>query len=125
MTNMTAKELVALLGGLSMEIAYYPGPPGVALTIKAQDFPALVADPLGFAARRLGLTREQFIEWRNSDWVLQCAALTKLRRRCRNLVIHPWDYCSAAEWLALQGEYCPLHGGPTREERELRHRRTH
>lgn len=89
----------------------YPAPGGGHnIMISAADVPLFVQDRVGFAAKVLGTSREQYVAWVESDGAPRCGAITKRGTRCQN-IIKGGVQRPIAEWIELEGSYCSVHGG--------------
>lgn len=78
--------------------------------ISIEDILMLENDKDSIFAKLHGITLSQYLAWRSAEYHVQCAALTKKGRRCRQslpggVIIDP------KKWLEMQGDYCAVHSG--------------
>ena len=65
--------------------------------------------PTRYYATARGVSVPEYLRWCEAEYCVQCAADTKSGERCKNIVRGGYDV-EPREWLAMQGEYCPIHG---------------
>ena len=65
-------------------------------------------DPPAYLARRYGVTRQQYLEWHQSDYSVKCSGKTAKGKPCKNTVENG-SFTEPKEWVALQGSYCHVH----------------
>ncbi|MBX3424589.1 MAG: hypothetical protein KF688_02815 [Pirellulales bacterium] len=72
---------------------------------------AYLKDPVAFAAKVCGVTRDEYETWLHSEGFVQCSGRTTSGRQCRNAVVgyKPYHF---DEWLSVfrSGGYCAVHG---------------
>lgn len=78
--------------------------------IEPKDVPAFISDPDQWAAGENGVSKEEHLEWVETDGTPRCGATTKNGRRCRNFVGGGVQR-SIKDWLRLDGGYCSVHSG--------------
>lgn len=82
------------------------------LSLSAREAKSFLEDPMGFAAKVHGVTRDQMEAWgKADDHEVMFSAITASGRRCRNPVQGSSACSSPSEWVAAQGGYCRVHGG--------------
>ncbi len=59
-------------------------------------------------AQSYGLTEMDYKNWKGSEFMVQCSALTKKGSRCKNIVTGGY-MVDLEEWVKLSGEHCDLH----------------
>lgn len=80
------------------------------ILISASEVPFFVQDRIGFSAKAVGASREQYVAWVESDGAPRCGAITRKGTRCQNIVKGGIQR-PIAEWIELEGSYCSVHGG--------------
>ncbi|MEI7443248.1 MAG: hypothetical protein WCK28_00020 [Burkholderiales bacterium] len=65
-------------------------------------------------AAHLGVTVAQMNAWIESDFTVRCAGRRADGKPCRGFVTGGSNLADPKAWVAMQGEYCPAHGGPGR-----------
>lgn len=83
---------------------------GETVTITPSDVPAYVSDPDKYAATIHGVSKEVYLQWVESDGMMQCSAKTASGSQCKNHVSGA-SQRTMEEWLAIRGEFCAVHGG--------------
>lgn len=91
--------------------ASHDGPAGkVTIRLSPSQTAMYWDDPPSALAEVYGVTRAQYLAWHSAGYVVQCAARTAKGRQCRNPVQGGHLVESPAQWVALQGGYCLIHG---------------
>jgi hypothetical protein len=72
----------------------------------------LANGPDAFRAKREGVTLSQYLTWRECEGSIQCSAKTTRGKRCKRIVHARLD---PKEWVEIEWDYCPLHGGERAE----------
>ena len=83
---------------------------GITLTIRADQVPGIVADRDQGIADHLGVLKNQYLDWLQTEGLPRCGATTAKGERCRNSVSggiqRPLE-----GWLQEDGGFCTIHGG--------------
>ncbi|WP_346798100.1 hypothetical protein R5M92_04260 [Halomonas sp. Bachu 37] len=83
------------------------------LELDAEELLSYLQDPLGYSARCHRVTRDQLQAWIAAEGHrdVTCSAQTAKGQSCRNPVRGSTPSNGPKEWVAMQGGYCPIHGG--------------
>lgn len=111
-TRYTPAEVINRLAAEGIAFtAYHDGPAGkVTVRLSPDQAARYWDDPPAAMAEAHGVTRAQYLTWHSAGYVVQCAARTTSGRQCRNPVQGGHLVASPAQWVALQGGYCLIHG---------------
>lgn len=74
---------------------------------------AYLEDPTSAIAARVGLTRDEFVEWLSSEGSIRCSGVTQKGARCKSGVKGLSGQMSIGRWkeARARGGYCGVHGG--------------
>jgi len=106
------KQTITAMRAAGISFVTYVRAPGGSATISLEpdDVFAFVQDRDAFAAKHFGVTRQQYLDWVETDGAPRCGATTKKGTRCQNSV-RGGIQRTIEEWVHLDGGYCPVHGG--------------
>jgi hypothetical protein len=71
--------------------------------LTVDDVALYTSDPIGFAARHLGVSKIAYLEWILAGGEIRCTARTKSGSRCLNIANH---YASAEDWVFANKHGC-------------------
>jgi hypothetical protein len=77
--------------------------------LSTQEVIAYVEDPVGFLAKRYGVSKADYLGWHQSDYRVQCSGFTKQGARCKASVPGLTFVDSPKEWADNQTGRCALH----------------
>lgn len=80
------------------------------ITLSSSDVHEFLADPEHFIASAYGVSKADYIAFKNED-PLRCAATTRKGRQCKHLVNGGGGQIDIKTYAKLRGGYCAIHGG--------------
>lgn len=88
---------------------------GVSIILSAYELSDFCDDPEGFFALKNGVTKEEYLQWVQTEGTPRCGALNAKGKRCQN-VVSGGIQMSLNRWLQEDGGFCHLHGGASSKE---------
>lgn len=87
----------------------HSGPAGkVAVALSKDQVLQYVKDPVGFLAEHYGVSKQDYLEWHRSGYIVRCAGITGKGKRCM-AVIAGGSGLEPAQWAAMKGGKCRAH----------------
>ncbi|MBZ9757844.1 hypothetical protein LB524_21390 [Mesorhizobium sp. ESP6-5] len=79
------KQTIAAMRAAGISFVSYVRAPGGSTTIvlEPNDVPAFIEDRDSFAAKHFGVSRQQYLDWVETDGAPRCGATTKKGTRCQ------------------------------------------
>ena len=76
--------------------------------IGVEDVVKYTENPTLFIANYWGVTVENYKQWQAEEFSVHCAAFTKRKKRCKNVVTGGTSVFPNV-WAEMQGDYCEVH----------------
>jgi hypothetical protein len=76
--------------------------------LSAEQLMKYIADPPAYLAQHYGVTRQQYLDWHQSDYSVKCCAKTSAGKPCK-MIVDGGSGVNPEAWVALQGSYCHFH----------------
>jgi hypothetical protein len=88
----------------------HPNPGGLAtIAISPAEVVQYASDPVAYLARHYKVSREDYLGWHQSEYKVQCSAITSKGVRCKATAAGLSAVYSPQEWVNGQGSCCPIH----------------
>jgi hypothetical protein len=106
------KQTIASMRSAGISFVSHVRSPGgsTAVVLAPDDVSQFIQDRDTFAAQHFGVSRQQYLDWVETDGAPRCGATTKKGKRCANFVKGGIQR-TIEEWVELDGGYCIVHGG--------------
>jgi len=91
---------------------------GFTTAVKAEDIPRYVEDRMQYAADFFGVSKDTYLEWLDCYGYRRCSAFNAKGKQCGNYIAGGGR--EIEEWLAVEGDYCPVHGGDDSETARIK-----
>ena len=78
--------------------------------LDTQEVIAYAADPVGFLAKRYGVSKSDYLGWHEAQYHVYCSGFTKKGARCKATVPGLSYVDDPKTWAESQGGRCALHG---------------
>lgn len=95
---------------------------GDSIALQADELEAFCADPEGFYALKHSVTKDEYLQWVETERTPRCGALNTKGMRCGNLVSGGIQM-RLERWLQEDGGFCSTHGGATSSEARMQRQR--
>jgi len=92
-------------------VGYLDVPCGGGSVWPGDDIWLFATDKVGYAAKTLRVSREEYLTWVEQDGTPRCGAKTRRGRRCKNPITGYSQVKDIHEFLSMDGGYCYTHGG--------------
>ena len=85
------------------------------ISLKAHELEAFCNDPEGIYALRNEATKDEYLQWVETEGTPRCGVITSKGNRCQNIV-SGGTQMPLERWLQEDGGFCTVHGGATSAE---------
>jgi len=111
------KSTIAKLAEAPLEFVGQVAAPGggASVCLQANELEAFCDDPEGFFALHQAATKDEYLQWVETEGTPRCGATTNRGARCCNIVSGGIQM-SLEDWLQEDGGFCTVHGGATSAE---------
>lgn len=78
--------------------------------LSTEEVIAYAEDPVGFLAKRYGVSKADYLGWHEAEYRVYCSGFTKSGKRCKATVPGLSYVDSPSLWAESQSGRCALHG---------------
>lgn len=95
-----------------LDVGFYCSHPDEAgagsLYLSVPELVQYAKDPVGYLAAYYKVSKDQYLAWHRSDYMVVCSAKTGANKPCKNIV-SGGNQAPLHQWVELQGSYCHVH----------------